>query len=363
MSQDATRQTFLNSTTNPSSAQPWGETFGSDVVTETGSFSVESYADRLMDELFEEVEQALDRGVELTEPPKPMRKPPEPAVVPPAAPTNSEPPALSFPLAATQPDAGLLLEAHQSITEANPVDLGLPVSEPAQESSRSYDRLLVGIGCISIILAIAIWLINQESKRQTVIPASIPSQTAPSPVGSRDAQFVDYVQQAIQAIEQRTQSPSRTTAVASAPTTALPNPTMPTVKVPPTTARPNPVVPPRPATGKLKVPVYPLPPSLFPSAGTAVAPIPRTAPAAPAPVPVQPPVPTSTPSIARKLTGIVDMGDDRSAVLIEINEVVQRFRIGESIGSSGWTLVEVSQNQAMIRRNGEVRSIFIGQSF
>jgi hypothetical protein len=42
---------------------------------------------------------------------------------------------------------------------------------------------------------------------------------------------------------------------------------------------------------------------------------------------------------------------------------VQRFRIGESLGSSGWTLVEVSQNQAVIRRNGEVRSVFIGQSF
>jgi type II secretory pathway component PulC len=54
---------------------------------------------------------------------------------------------------------------------------------------------------------------------------------------------------------------------------------------------------------------------------------------------------------------------DRSAALIEINGVAQRYRIGESIGTSGWTLVEVSKNQAVIRRNGEVRSVFIGQSF
>jgi hypothetical protein len=54
---------------------------------------------------------------------------------------------------------------------------------------------------------------------------------------------------------------------------------------------------------------------------------------------------------------------DRSAALFEINGVARRVNIGESIGSSGWTLVEVEQGEAVIRRNGEVRSIFAGQSF
>jgi type II secretory pathway component PulC len=60
--------------------------------------------------------------------------------------------------------------------------------------------------------------------------------------------------------------------------------------------------------------------------------------------------------------GVVDLGE-QSAILVEVNGVAQRFRLGESIGSSGWALVEVSKNQAIIRRNGEVRSVFIGQNF
>jgi hypothetical protein len=59
---------------------------------------------------------------------------------------------------------------------------------------------------------------------------------------------------------------------------------------------------------------------------------------------------------------VLELGD-RSAALIEINGVAQRFRVGEGIGTTGWTLVEVSKNQAIMRRNGEVRSVFIGQSF
>jgi hypothetical protein len=54
---------------------------------------------------------------------------------------------------------------------------------------------------------------------------------------------------------------------------------------------------------------------------------------------------------------------DRSAGLFEINGVARRIRIGQTIGSSGWTLVEVKDGEAIIRRNGEVRSIFVGQKF
>jgi type II secretory pathway component PulC len=60
--------------------------------------------------------------------------------------------------------------------------------------------------------------------------------------------------------------------------------------------------------------------------------------------------------------GVLELGD-RSAALIEINGVTQRYRIGESVGTSGWSLVEVSKDQAVLRRNGEVRSVFMGQNF
>lgn len=81
-----------------------------------------------------------------------------------------------------------------------------------------------------------------------------------------------------------------------------------------------------------------------------------------APTAVRQPIPLSVPGVVKKLVGVLELGD-RSAALIEINGVAQRYRIGESIATSGWTLVEVSKDQAVIRRNGEVRSVFIGQNF
>jgi hypothetical protein len=54
---------------------------------------------------------------------------------------------------------------------------------------------------------------------------------------------------------------------------------------------------------------------------------------------------------------------DRSAALFEVNGTAQRIELGEAIGASGWTLVSVSNQEALIRRNGEVRSVYVGQTF
>jgi hypothetical protein len=67
-------------------------------------------------------------------------------------------------------------------------------------------------------------------------------------------------------------------------------------------------------------------------------------------------------AVTYKLTGVLDIGD-RSGALFEIGGVPQRINIGESIGSSGWTLVSVKNQEATIRRNGEVRSIKVGGKF
>lgn len=84
-----------------------------------------------------------------------------------------------------------------------------------------------------------------------------------------------------------------------------------------------------------------------------------------APSPVSPTAPSQAPVAANPihgLVGILELGD-RSAALFEINGVSQRVYIGERIGSGGWSLVSVSNEEVVIRRNGEVRSIFIGQRF
>ncbi|MGD1807673.1 hypothetical protein ACP6PL_19860 [Dapis sp. BLCC M126] len=62
------------------------------------------------------------------------------------------------------------------------------------------------------------------------------------------------------------------------------------------------------------------------------------------------------------LVGILELGE-RSAALFEIDGVARRIYVGESIGGSGWTLVKVANQEAVVRRNGEVRSVFVGQQF
>ncbi|OUL31590.1 hypothetical protein [Nostoc sp. 106C] len=60
------------------------------------------------------------------------------------------------------------------------------------------------------------------------------------------------------------------------------------------------------------------------------------------------------------LEGILELGS-KSAALFKVDGTTHRFVVGESIGSSGWTLVDVNNGEAIVRRNGEVRSIYTGQ--
>ncbi|MBW4432338.1 MAG: hypothetical protein KME28_11545 [Pelatocladus maniniholoensis HA4357-MV3] len=72
----------------------------------------------------------------------------------------------------------------------------------------------------------------------------------------------------------------------------------------------------------------------------------------------------SAPTSTYILEGLLESENKfKSAALFQVNGVTQRVDIGESIGSSGWTLVDVANKEAIIRRNGEVRSIFAGQRF
>jgi Tfp pilus assembly protein PilP len=62
------------------------------------------------------------------------------------------------------------------------------------------------------------------------------------------------------------------------------------------------------------------------------------------------------------LVGLLESGEN-SAALFDVDGVTQRFKIGEAIGASGWTLVSVANQEAVVRRNGEVRSVYVGQKF
>ncbi|WP_413167303.1 hypothetical protein ACL6C3_11475 [Capilliphycus salinus ALCB114379] len=106
----------------------------------------------------------------------------------------------------------------------------------------------------------------------------------------------------------------------------------------------------------------------IPTPASAPAPAPAPAPAEPAPVAEEQPsetaAATTSPSQGsiHTLVGILELGE-RSAALFEVNGVARRVYVGESIAASGWTLVEVVNQEAVIRRNGEVLTIYVGQQF
>ncbi|MEK0196273.1 hypothetical protein WME70_33355, partial [Microcoleus anatoxicus PTRS1] len=96
------------------------------------------------------------------------------------------------------------------------------------------------------------------------------------------------------------------------------------------------------------------PPAAAPSAAA-------VQPASPQAQPATPNVST-TPTAAHTLVGILELGD-RSAALFEVDGVARRIYVGESIGASGWTLAEIKNQEAVIRKGGDVRSVFVGQKF
>ncbi len=68
----------------------------------------------------------------------------------------------------------------------------------------------------------------------------------------------------------------------------------------------------------------------------------------------------SSPTYSAQLDGLLELGN-KSVALFKVDGISRRINLGENIGATGWTLVEVSNGEAIIRRNGEVRSIYTGQ--
>ncbi len=108
-----------------------------------------------------------------------------------------------------------------------------------------------------------------------------------------------------------------------------------------------------------KPPVLPVLPSRVASAKLPTAqPSPSSTREEMIPVAYAPAIPVSS----HILEGLLELGN-KSAALFKIDGVTRRVDIGEGIGASGWTLVDVANGEAVIRRNGEVRSIYTGQKF
>ncbi|MEO1792276.1 MAG: hypothetical protein AAFR25_08650 [Cyanobacteria bacterium J06629_19] len=146
---------------------------------------------------------------------------------------------------------------------------------------------------------------------------------------------------------------------------AVPNVATPSAAARPTVPVPAPVAaaaalpPGAPASATTSVPIVPgsnstLPslPTSNPTVNTAVAPTNAAVGA----------LTDITPDSEQVLVGVLNLGS-RSAALFDVDGSSQRAYVGDRIGTSEWSLVSVNGQDVVIRRDGEVRSVYIGQRF
>ncbi|MBE9120878.1 hypothetical protein IQ269_08610 [Tychonema sp. LEGE 07199] len=376
--------------------------------------AVESYADRLMDELFEGVDRACDGSGGL-----------------PAEPTRPEFVALksiSVPQIVLSQLTPQSPQASEKDVEALARQVALETTKK-QQSKQSFDKILLGAAFGSLLLVMGLWLASRSGLVR--LPAAVaPAPETPTASGKTtpDTQFVEYAQRSLVSIEQN-KAPQSKSQLAGIPGAATPG-TLPSIAIsgaPPPTAglstavnriadaleqvaaqpgapAPQVVVIPPPA----QVTVAPAPPAQVtvtqapqtvagspspaaPVSGRAIAaagnrspvaaspaqseapqpkilaretePAPAAGQSAPAPAARESaPAVSSASTSAHTLVGILELGD-RSAALFEVDGVARRIYVGESIGASGWTLAEIKNQEAVIRKGGDVRSVFVGQKF
>ncbi|MEG4630805.1 hypothetical protein QUB56_14535 [Microcoleus sp. AR_TQ3_B6] len=401
------KQMSLESASDPIAVKATVETVPAEAV------AVESYADRLMDELFEGVDRAFEGSG-----PQPA-EPVAPEFV--ALKSISVPKIVLSPLA-PEPQRG------EKDVEAIARQVALETTKK-QQSKQSFDRILLGAACGSLLLVMGLWLASRSGLlRLPAAPApETPAASAPT---APDTQFVEYVQRSLEAIEQK-KPPQPNPQLAGVPGVAPPG-TLPSISIsgaPPATAglstavnriadaleqagaqpgAPAPqvvVLPPpaqvtvapaapvagAPAAGAAPQTAAVSPSPTAPASGRAIAAAGTRTPLAASPNPSDSPQPkilaretepapapsaqqsapapeqsapaaSSAPTSAHTLVGILELGD-RSAALFEVDGVARRIYVGESIGASGWTLAEIKNQEAVIRKGGDVRSVFVGQKF
>lgn len=367
------------------------------VQTPTETVAVESYADRLMDELFEGVDRAFDGNEVPSEPVQPAEFV--------ALKSISVPQIVLSQSLSPQPQRG------EKDVEAIARQVALETTKK-QQSKQSFDRILLGAACGSLLLVMGLWLASRSGLVRLPVASAPAGETATGTAKIvPDTQFVEYVQRSIVAIEQK-KAPPANSQLATVPGAATPG-TLPSISIsgapPPTAglstavnrianaleqAAAQPGAPALPAQVVVIPPPAPVAPVTVagspsptaPVSGRAIAsagarnplaasPSPsdssqpkilaretEPAPAAPASQQSAPAASSSAPTAAHTLVGILELGN-RSAALFEVDGVARRIYVGESIGASGWTLAEIKNQEAVIRKGGDVRSVFVGQKF
>ncbi|TAN83991.1 MAG: hypothetical protein EYR95_18165 [Phormidium sp. SL48-SHIP] len=351
-------------------------------------------ADRLLNEVFRDVDQMLDRTQELPQEPanhkpialKPLQVPP--IVVQPLVAPAVQPPAVE------SPSVEVAINSQGKRAE--------------DKSLVWFDRLLLGGAFVSLAVVLGLWLFNRGYFRQSVDeqPAQSDSRSTTAPVlenagTASDEEFIAYMGQALDRIENRPALPPLTeSSVPTAPSETG------TLNIPVDGTSPNAVaqsltrianalerqsltqvpLPSLPTENTTEGPVAEAEsegdanegdettvrvPQLPEIAEEAPSPPPNTAavtPAAKQPTPSERPADeqqtAAAPAGVYALVGTLERGEGQQpAALFEVNGSPRWIDIGQSIGDSGWTLSEVTGDRVSVRRNGETRTIYVGQQF
>ena len=324
---------------------------------------VESYADSLMDELFDDVDRILagddirQLKVEYAE----------------SAPAESFAAGDEDPSSAMIPVSSALDVQPESALGAAPDTLSAKLKahkQGRQWLGKTLDRLLVGTAGASLVFTGVFWLAHHQRKSERMVTTIPEAAMTPEALKAEaDAQFLKYLERSIDVIDDQIQ--------ASIVASSTPTASVSTIAINPgnISAANGPIPSGNGALGnasllasnrsisnrpnvieRVYIPVYQPPTS-------------QTLPALSNPAAnsadysaASGSIPNIAPASVHVLVGVLELGD-RSAALFEINGNPQRFYIGENISTSGWTLVSVANQEAVIRRNGEVRSVYVGQQF
>jgi hypothetical protein len=326
---------------------------------------LENNADRLMDAVFADVDRMLERGVPLLVEPA-VEEAVEEAAPQPVTSLNSVlPPKLSPRDLIPQPVEPLGELTPDASSEPSALET-LPKSAEPTAAPKANNSLWFAVLCSSLLVSAAIlsylfrdqltqvWL-GMLSKFGSERTATNASPTAETP-SKQDADFLTYVQQSLERLANRSPAESEV-ATQPSPVLSISPAASPTV------------------VERVYVPVYP-----SPQPSPTVATAPAAAPSLPSNLPNSSNAPSrpaagsdtsspaaadSVPNIAattHTLIGVLALGE-RSAALFEIDGTPQRIEIGGQIGASGWALVSINNQAAIVRKNGEVRSIYVGQKF
>lgn len=338
-------------------------------------WSVENDADRLMNDLFVDIDRLLDVGSELpNEPVQTESRERKALVIPSLRLSSAEPLAL--------PSEALPLSTPQTTQPKS-----LPEQAPAPQKSpvvRHLDKILFGVACASLA-GVLFWLLQTDKLHlpKFLSPNATENsliQNSSAPLSESDAQFASYMLRSLDLLDRKAENGQGNNGGNNGQSNLPPAPGSGngnSVSIPQVIERVYiPVYPPTQMPSGSLLPPPPSPqsspsPSKAPAKNSpqATAPAPKPPTAKPpaqnsADSPPQAAAPAPVPEVSRHtLMGLIVESGGQSTALFKIDGATQRIQSGQAIGDSGWILVSAANQNAIIRRNGEVRSIYVGQKF